>query len=758
MPVPVQRALLILVLTGLAPAQGYTLVSNLVYGTYKDASSTTRNLLLDLYKPIGATAPTPVVVWIHGGAWSGGSKWPCPQEALQLVARGYAVASIDYRFSFVARWPAQIQDCKGAIRFLRKQAAAHNLDRQRIGVFGASAGGHLAALLGNLGGVASASVGNVTVDLEGSIGGNLDQPSRVQAVCNWFGPTHALVLSQFPSIDHDDPASPESELLGGPLQQVPERWATADPVTFLGPDDPPTLIQHGTLDPTVPFAASEMFYEAANLDAGSDASFVPVQGGGHGGAPFTSTGNLALVAAFFDRCLKNLPAVTVDVVATDPSASESGDPGLFTLTRTGTLAAPLQVRIHAPGDAALPLGTLVTIPAGQAAITLPVLARQDALVEGAQPVTLTICPAPTYRVAVDAASATVVVDDDEDLSDATLVTIRAADAQAAEALLDPGSLLVTRSGSVSGPLRVHYQVRGSALPGEDFAPLPGTLTIPANAASAPLVVLPVDDSRLEPGEYVEIVLLPGTDYGLGTTTRASVVIADDDRTPGKPIVSVAATAASAREDGSAAGTFLLTRTGATTSPLAVHFALLGTARPGLDATVTPASPVTIPAGAAGIEIQVRGLQDALIEGDESLVLAVQPGAAYLLGARAAREVVLVDDDAPPLDPGLLQLAVAPLARDGLLVASLAGGAPADSFVVWIAAAGGFLPLGALGVLQLDLLAMAALGAGTFDAQGGATVAVRIPDLSQFAGGVAHFQALRVGSLIALSNALVRRVQ
>ena len=138
---------------------------------------------LDLYVPAEADAPLPVIVWIHGGAWLGGSK-EMGVPALPFVGKGYAVASINYRLSQHAVFPAQIEDCKAAIRWLRANARTYNLNAGRIGVWGASAGGHLVALLGTSGGVE---------DFDGK-GGNADRSSRVQAVVDFFGPTDFLQM------------------------------------------------------------------------------------------------------------------------------------------------------------------------------------------------------------------------------------------------------------------------------------------------------------------------------------------------------------------------------------------------------------------------------------------------------------------------------------------------------------------------------------------------------------------------------------
>ncbi len=137
---------------------------------------------LDLYLPPKADAPTPLVIWIHGGGWEAGNKDNPP--GLGLLKKGYALASINYRLSQEAKFPAQIEDCKAAIRFLRANAKKYNLDPDHFGVWGASAGGHLVALLGTTGGVK---------ELEGD-GPNKEESSAVQAVVDWFGPTDMLQM------------------------------------------------------------------------------------------------------------------------------------------------------------------------------------------------------------------------------------------------------------------------------------------------------------------------------------------------------------------------------------------------------------------------------------------------------------------------------------------------------------------------------------------------------------------------------------
>ncbi|HMO85276.1 MAG TPA: alpha/beta hydrolase, partial [Lacipirellulaceae bacterium] len=204
---------------------------------------------LDLLVPrLQSDERLPVVVLIHGGAWLAGHKRDALRPAQPLIESGqYAVASIGYRLSGEAQWPAQIHDCKAAIRWLRAHADAHRLDADRIGVWGASAGGHLAAVLGTSGDVAT---------LEGDLGPHRDVSSRVACVVDYFGPTDFLQMNRtaIPGarLDHDSPHAPEALLVGGPIQEHRERVATANPITYVTPDDPPFLLVHGTQDELVP--------------------------------------------------------------------------------------------------------------------------------------------------------------------------------------------------------------------------------------------------------------------------------------------------------------------------------------------------------------------------------------------------------------------------------------------------------------------------------------------------------------------------
>lgn len=252
-------------------------------------------LKLDLYYPHGkATGPLPVAVYIHGGGWTKGDKaGGAGMLALGEVLRcGYLVASINYRLAPEFKFPAQIEDAKCAIRYLRAHAKELNLDPERIGVWGSSAGGHLAALVGT----ADASAGFDTS------GGWTNHSSRVRAVVNIFGPADLsprgelgnLRVGQtvFGAQSSDDPV----------LKQ-------ASPVTHVSADDPPFLLLHGNRDRLVPLSQSQMLLAQLRA-AGVPASLVVVTNAGHGFAPVGGTPNpdrqelARMIADFFDQHLR----------------------------------------------------------------------------------------------------------------------------------------------------------------------------------------------------------------------------------------------------------------------------------------------------------------------------------------------------------------------------------------------------------------------------------------------------------------------
>jgi acetyl esterase/lipase len=250
------------------------------------------NLALDIYSPKSTTHPLPVLLWIFGNRWSRGSKNHPPP--LNLMAQGYIVVSLDYRLSGEAPFPAAIEDCKAAVRWIRANAATYHFDPDHIGAWGHSAGGHLAALLGTSGAVA---------ELEGA-GDNSTFSSRVQAVCDMSGPSDILQFYEAVSISNDGMAriakSSIEQFLGGSVEHNRAKAIAASPTTYVGKDDPPFLIIHGENDMSIPVSQSEVLAEKLKA-AGVDVTLEVAKGRGHGvGAPnFASE-----IISFFDRHLK----------------------------------------------------------------------------------------------------------------------------------------------------------------------------------------------------------------------------------------------------------------------------------------------------------------------------------------------------------------------------------------------------------------------------------------------------------------------
>lgn len=228
-----------------------------------------QSLQLDIYSPRKPVGKLPVVVWIHGGSWNSGSKDFCPIGF--MAAQNLAIVSINYRLTQIAPFPAQLYDCKGAIRWLRANAAAHDLDGDHIGIFGASAGGHLALLLAD------------TPDnpaLEGDVGGHLNFSSRVQCVCAFYPPTDLDRLVSDPKVRVDTNAD-VARLIGGPVAYDLEKAQAASPLTYVTKDCAPVFLMHGGADTLVPPEQSVIFYGAL-LKAGVDAHLEIIPKKGHG--------------------------------------------------------------------------------------------------------------------------------------------------------------------------------------------------------------------------------------------------------------------------------------------------------------------------------------------------------------------------------------------------------------------------------------------------------------------------------------------
>jgi acetyl esterase/lipase len=254
-----------------------------------------KQLRFDLYFPEQTETPMPLIIHVHGGGWSAGTFKSFPKQP--FLSAGYALASVQYRLSGEATFPATIQDVKAAVRWLRANAAKYKLDPDRFGAWGPSAGGHLVALLGTSGGAKEFEVGE-----------NLDISSKVQAVCDWFGPTDFLTIGEQLAkagykFDHDSATSPIGRLIGGPVQQNKEKCKQASPLTYITKDAPPFLILHGDKDSLVPVAQSREL-EAALNKVGVEVNLLVLPGAGHGGEQFIDNPAQTKMLEFFDKHLK----------------------------------------------------------------------------------------------------------------------------------------------------------------------------------------------------------------------------------------------------------------------------------------------------------------------------------------------------------------------------------------------------------------------------------------------------------------------
>ena len=259
---------------------------------------------LDVYLPEGIANKVPVIVSVHGGAFMFGDKRDEQvKPMLEGIKRGYAVVSINYRMSGEAKFPANINDVKAAIRWIRANAKKYHFDSDKIAIWGGSAGGNLASLAGISGDVK---------ELEDLSLGNAAYSSRVQAVVDWFGPTNFLKMDEQlretgnGKPNHSDADSPESKVLGKKITEIPDLVKAANPETYITPDDPPFFIEHGTKDGTVPTQQSKEFYSKLIKVLGKEkVSIKLLEGAKHGGPEFDEPANIDLVFKFLNNQFLN---------------------------------------------------------------------------------------------------------------------------------------------------------------------------------------------------------------------------------------------------------------------------------------------------------------------------------------------------------------------------------------------------------------------------------------------------------------------
>jgi hypothetical protein len=352
---------------------------------------------------------------------------------------------------------------------------------------------------------------------------------------------------------------------------------------------------------------------------------------------------------FADNLLPN-----VSLSSSDPVATEGGsDTASFTITRTGSTAAALTVTLAPTGTAGKwsdyrrPQGDMpdtFTIPAGASAVNVTIVAWDDTEVEGTESATLTLQPGADYNLGTPNYVTLTLQDNDSPTSSPT-VTVTASDAAASETGPDGGVFTVTRTGVTTASLTVNYTLAGTAISGTDYTSPGGTVTIPAGASSATIAITPVNDTLVESPETVVLTLAASAGYTLGSPASATVTIADNDTAPVLPTVMVTASDASAARTNLDSGAFTVMRTGDTSAALTVNLQFSGTATNGVDYNLL-ASSVTIPAGAASVNLIVTPKPSSRLVGTQTIVLSPVASAAYTIGVPASATINLTGNQVP----------------------------------------------------------------------------------------------------------------
>ena len=255
----------------------------------------------DIYLPKTEKASYPVVIHVYGSAWfSNNSKGAADLGTIvkSLLEAGYAVVCPNHRSSMDAKWPAQIHDIRAVIRFVRGEAGKYKFDPSFVATSGFSSGGHLSSTAATTSGLKTAIVGTVNIDLEGNVGCHLDQPSTVNAACDWSGPVDLTAMDCGDHMQMGD-NSPEDVLLGSKLSKEPDKYLSLSATNYVSKNTPPVIIFHGEKDNVVPCCQGKKFFELLKA-AGvrTEATFVPE--GGHGMGMYSEE-NLQKMVRFLDE-------------------------------------------------------------------------------------------------------------------------------------------------------------------------------------------------------------------------------------------------------------------------------------------------------------------------------------------------------------------------------------------------------------------------------------------------------------------------
>jgi acetyl esterase/lipase len=261
---------------------------------------------MDIYLPVASKEKHPVVVYIYGSAWFSNNMKGSDMNTIgnALLRAGYAVVVPNHRSSNDSLFPAQINDIKAVIRYIRGNCDKFSLDTTFIGISGSSSGGHLAALTGTSNHVRDFVIDSLTTHIEGNLGEYGEYSSKVNAVCDWFGPTDLLKIDSCRnSSAYAEGQSPEEILIGCSKKACKSKFVPLNPITFIDSTTPPFLVFHGDADNVVPYCESQLLYQALQ-SSGVPGEFILVPGGQHYTGVHTNT-NINKMVDFFDSVSKN---------------------------------------------------------------------------------------------------------------------------------------------------------------------------------------------------------------------------------------------------------------------------------------------------------------------------------------------------------------------------------------------------------------------------------------------------------------------